>query len=469
MLLRGARRAAAGTRSTAARACGRSRVYDEARRHAGAVRATASARSRCTSTATASGLYFGSELEVHRRAARPHAARSNQRHLQRYLVNGYKALYKTRRDVLRGARGAAAPARWLERRRRRRASAAARYWRRRPRRSDGMSYEEAVAGTRERLIRSVELRLRADVPLAFCMSGGVDSHVADLDRQARLRLRRPRLHDRQLATSATRSRTWSSTRSRELGVRHTRDPARHARTSCRSCASSSATTTRRVYTITYFVHWLLMEAIHEHGYRDLGQRHRRRRAVLAATTTTTSPTCTRCATSRRSHAALAGATGSEHVAPIVRNPFLQDPDSSSTTRRCRDHIYLDADEFARLPARRRSTSRSPRSDLADDAAAQPHAQRALPRVGAGDPARGRPQRHVLLDREPLAVPRPRAVRVLARSRPRHLVRDGMAKAVLRDSMRGIVPDADPRQPPQGRLQRADPRPARHATTPRCAT
>ena len=31
-----------------------------------------------------------------------------------------------------------------------------------------MSYEEAVAGTQERLTRSVELRLRADVPLAFC-------------------------------------------------------------------------------------------------------------------------------------------------------------------------------------------------------------------------------------------------------------------------------------------------------------
>ncbi len=38
-----------------------------------------------------------------------------------------------------------------------------------------MSFEEAVAGTRERVIRSVQLRLRADVPLAFCMSGGVDS------------------------------------------------------------------------------------------------------------------------------------------------------------------------------------------------------------------------------------------------------------------------------------------------------
>ncbi len=44
-------------------------------------------------------------------------------------------------------------------------------------RHDAMTYDEAVKGARDRLIRSVELRLRADVPLAFCMSGGVDSNA----------------------------------------------------------------------------------------------------------------------------------------------------------------------------------------------------------------------------------------------------------------------------------------------------
>ena len=40
-----------------------------------------------------------------------------------------------------------------------------------------MSFDDAVRGTKDRLLRSVELRLRADVPLAFCMSGGVDSNA----------------------------------------------------------------------------------------------------------------------------------------------------------------------------------------------------------------------------------------------------------------------------------------------------
>jgi asparagine synthase (glutamine-hydrolysing) len=38
-----------------------------------------------------------------------------------------------------------------------------------------MSAEDAFEGARDRLFRSVELRLRADVPVAFCLSGGVDS------------------------------------------------------------------------------------------------------------------------------------------------------------------------------------------------------------------------------------------------------------------------------------------------------
>jgi asparagine synthase (glutamine-hydrolysing) len=41
----------------------------------------------------------------------------------------------------------------------------------------GGSFELAVQRTRETLLRSVESRLMADVPITFCMSGGVDSSV----------------------------------------------------------------------------------------------------------------------------------------------------------------------------------------------------------------------------------------------------------------------------------------------------
>ena len=38
-----------------------------------------------------------------------------------------------------------------------------------------MSYRDALEGTKHHLFESVRLRLRSDVPLAFCLSGGVDS------------------------------------------------------------------------------------------------------------------------------------------------------------------------------------------------------------------------------------------------------------------------------------------------------
>ncbi len=93
-------------------------------------------------------------------------------HLLRYLVNGYKVLYKTPSTFFRdvdefpaasvAALSDATPPRPRP------------YWslayRPRP-----MSREEALDGVRERLREAVRPRLRADVPLAFCLSGGVDS------------------------------------------------------------------------------------------------------------------------------------------------------------------------------------------------------------------------------------------------------------------------------------------------------
>src|SRR5204863_496992 len=90
------------------------------------------------------------------------------------LVNGYKALYKEPHAFFRGIEELP-PATFLriDREGRERLQ---RYWTPAFAPEDAMTRAEAVAGTRERLVRAVELRLRADVPLAFCMSGGVDSN-----------------------------------------------------------------------------------------------------------------------------------------------------------------------------------------------------------------------------------------------------------------------------------------------------
>ena len=120
---------------------------------------------------TPDGLWFGSEIKFLKSlSGEPLAV--NERQVLRYLVNGYKSLYKTGETFFHRVEELPfASCMRIEADDRRRAWS---YWtpesRIRP-----MSLEEAVQGVRSHLLESVRIRLRSDVPLAFCLSGGVDS------------------------------------------------------------------------------------------------------------------------------------------------------------------------------------------------------------------------------------------------------------------------------------------------------
>lgn len=116
-------------------------------------------------------LYFGSEVKFLAELAgtKPEV---DQRQIRRYLVNGYKSLYKQPRTWFEGVRELPA-ATW--------ASLAGpgpvepiAYWSLNYA-PQAMTADDALAGVRERLDEAVRTRLRADVPVAFCLSGGIDS------------------------------------------------------------------------------------------------------------------------------------------------------------------------------------------------------------------------------------------------------------------------------------------------------
>ena len=377
------------------------------------------------------GLTFGSEVKfivalLGRRLP------VNIDHIYRFLVNGYKALYKEDQTFFQGL-SELPPASVL------RIDAAGReaeekYWRPRCVPDDGMSYEEAVAGVRDRLIRAVKLRLRADVPLAFCMSGGVDSNalisiaknVFDYD-----------VHGFTIVNSDARYEEQDMVEHAvaALGIRHTSIPV-----DTKDFLPRLRVLVRQhdapVYTITYFAHWLLMELIAAHGYR------------IAVSGTAADELFTGYYDHHLAYLyeirddpellAEAREAWLREVRPFVRNPYLQNPDLFIESSEMRDHIYLGADEFARTLKMEWSEPFSERhyaDSLLRNRMLNEMFHEAVPVILHEDDLNAMyfsiENRSPYLDRE--------LFELCYRIPSRHLIRRGLAKVVLREAMRGIVP------------------------------
>jgi len=380
----------------------------------------------------ATGLYYGSEIKfiatlLGRRLE------INFDHVYRYLVNGYKALYKKDHSFFKGLTELR-PATVL------RINAAGeedqpRYWSPRYEQNDAMTYDEAVAGARERLIRSVELRLRADVPLAFCMSGGVDSNALISIAKRKFNYD---VHGFTIVNTDARyeEQTLIDTAVKELGIRHTPIPLDPSGFIDKLRALVNYHDAP-VYTITYYVHWLLQESIHAHGYRiaisgtaadelfsgyfdhHLAYLYEVRNDPITLATAT--------------------AAWAQHIRPIVRNPYLSDPALFMRDPEFRGHIFLDAEGFQQYLTQAWAEPFA-------EAQFTPHLLRnrmlnelfheAVPVILHEDDLNAMyysvENRSPFLDRDLFefcnTIP------------TRHLIRDGAAKAILRDAMRGIVPD-----------------------------
>jgi len=214
-----------------------------------------------------------------------------------------------------------------------------RYWQ--PQyRPQKMTLQEAVERTREALFESVRLRLRSDVPLAFCLSGGVDSgalvsiagkvfghevaafSIVDSDE-------RYNEYENIMATV------------RDIGCQHTIVELRPQRMLER-LRSLVAYHDAPVATISYFVHSYLSEAIAAQGYR------------VAFSGTAADELFTGYFDHWMWHLVESSETADfadklrdwqEHIKPIVRNRRLRDPERFIGNPGLRDHIYHNSEEF----------------------------------------------------------------------------------------------------------------------------
>jgi asparagine synthase (glutamine-hydrolysing) len=378
------------------------------------------------------GIYWGSEplfiFELLGRRLEP-----DLDHLFRYLVNGYRSLYKQRSSFFKGLEELkpgtllriGPDGRDLE----------AAYWSPDSTVDTDMEYDDAVASVRSRLIRSVELRLRADVPLAFCMSGGVDSlslisiarNVFAYDVHGFTIVNEDeRYAEQEMVDHAVAS----------LGIRHT-SVTLATDSFLPKLRAIIAHRAAPLYTISYFAHWLLMQAIAADGYRisvsgsaadelftgyydhHLGYLHEVRGEpdVYAA--------------SLRSW--------QEHVLPVVRNPFLQNPQLFAEDPDQRGYIYLNADEFRsylRGDWFEPFVEKSFTDSLLRNRMLNELFEELVPPTLHEDDLNAM---HFSIENRSPFLDRP-LFELSTRIPTRHLVRNGYAKAILRDAMRGIVPD-----------------------------
>jgi len=379
------------------------------------------------------GTYFGSEPKfifalLGRRLP------VNFEHLNRYLVNGYKAIYKNGQTFFQGlteiAPGTLAKFDASGRR------TDQLYWRPRFDTCDAtMTFDDAVASARDALVESVRIRLRADVPIAFCLSGGVDSNALIAIAKRKLGYQ---VHGFTIMNTDERyeERDMVETTVRELGLRHTSIPVRrddflpNLRELIRYHDAP-------VCTITYYAQWQLMQAVAAEGYKvsvsgtgadELfsGYFDHQNFYIQALA-------------SDPEAQARARENWQQVVAPIVRNPFLQDPDCFVKNPALRDHIYLDADAFSGFLVNpwhedfsEENYSPTPLRNRMNNELFHESVPPILHEDDLNAMYFSIENRSPFLDR--------RLFDICQRIPTRHLVRNARAKAVLRGAVRGLAPD-----------------------------
>ncbi|MDZ4752396.1 MAG: asparagine synthase (glutamine-hydrolyzing) [Flavobacteriales bacterium] len=118
------------------------------------------------------GFYFGSEVKFIE-ALMGTRLPVNENHLMRYMINGHKSLYKTKEHFFTGLRELDFAERaWISEDL---TITKSKFWTPRFAPKHAITEGEAIEGIRHHLTESLKLRLRSDVPLSFCLSGGVDS------------------------------------------------------------------------------------------------------------------------------------------------------------------------------------------------------------------------------------------------------------------------------------------------------
>src|SRR3990167_4504655 len=285
-------------------------------------------------------IYFGSEIKFLSTLSSKKFT-PNQDHITRFLVNGYKSIYKVNSNFFKEVHELPR-ASFKEIDTGSGKNFIKKYWLPKIKVDQSLTFEDATIKAKELLINSVRLRLRADIPIAFCMSGGVDSN--SLISIAK-RIFDYNVHGFTITNSDSRYEEQGMINASvsELAIQHSAypiSPFNFIENLKRLVFYHDAP----VFTITYYLDWLLQQAISNQGYRvsvsgtaadELFSGYFDHQLMYMYDV-------------RYDNLLLEESIKNwkKYVAPIVRNPFLQNVKTFIDNPFTRSHIHLDNERYA---------------------------------------------------------------------------------------------------------------------------
>ena len=350
--------------------------------------------------------------------------------LSNYLANGYKSLFKTDRTFIAGVKRLP-PGQMITCTPKQKVIS--RYWKPSSNVEKITDHDEAVYAVRTELINSVKLRLRADVPLAFCLSGGIDSNA--LIGAA----------VKELGVDATGFTIANSDGRYDEGdlVAITKEYLHINSIVVRPGEKDFISSLQRmvedraapVATISYYTQNLLYEEMANHGFKvgisgtgadELFTGYYDHHLLFLSE-------------KFDSGAArdLAVSNWRKHIDPIVRNPLLKDPDRYLKSPSFREHVYYRADFYASLlnvDLHEQFVEEHYSDSLMRSRMMNELFHEAVPVIVNEDDSNA--MFHSIENRSPYLS---RPLLDVALRLPEHqMIKDGMAKYYLREAAKGIV-------------------------------
>ncbi len=377
------------------------------------------------------GLYFASEIKG-LAAMSGEWPKVNELHLLRFLNNGYRSLYKTKETFFHEIKEV--PPRTFITVNSKGINDPRSYWEPQLGEDMSISFDDAVAMTREALTDMVRIRMRSDVPIAFCMSGGIDSN--SLISLATKELSYD-VHGFTIVNTDVRyeEQALVDKAVKELGIKHnsvTLSKENFLPNMQQLVIAHDAP----ISTISYYVHWLLTEQIQKSGYKisisgtgadEIFSGYYDHHSLFLASIYENKSLYNK---SKKSWL--------KHVAPLIQNKHLKDPDKFIKNPNFRDHIYSGQEFEDRLfynffePFREKQYP----VNLLRKRMLNELFEEVVPVILHEDDANS--MYHSIENRSPFLDRN--LFETSLKFQTKHLIRNGKTKSILREAMRGIVPN-----------------------------